>query len=120
MPYRLVGASGDVTFELRPGAPLVLGRALSSDLPVLDPTVSRRHAEVTIETAGVSIRDLGSSNGTFVNGNRITSARLAPGDRIIFGKVLFELRELSPVLIDDATAEGMRRVARAGTTIVRQ
>jgi adenylate cyclase len=120
MPYRLVSASGDVTFELRPGAPLVLGRALSSDLPVLDPTVSRRHAEVTIETAGVSIRDLGSSNGTFVNGNRITSARIAPGDRIIFGKVLFELRELSPVLIDDATAEGMRRVARAGTTIVRQ
>lgn len=120
MPYRLVSAGGDTTFELRPGAPLVLGRSLSSDLPVLDPTVSRRHAEVTVESGGITLRDLGSSNGTFVNGNRITSARVAPGDRLIFGKVLFELRELSPVLIDDATAEGMRRAARAGTTIVRQ
>ncbi|MFN8570658.1 MAG: adenylate/guanylate cyclase domain-containing protein [Gemmatimonadaceae bacterium] len=120
MPYRLVSASGEMTFELRPGAPLVLGRALSSDLPVLDPTVSRRHAEVAVESSGVTLRDLGSSNGTFVNGNRITTARVVPGDRLIFGKVLFELRELSPVLIDDATAEGMRRAARAGTTIVRQ
>jgi adenylate cyclase len=120
MAYRLVSASGEVTFELRPGAPLVLGRSLSSDLPVLDPTVSRRHAELNVESSGVAIRDLGSSNGTFVNASRVTSARIAPGDRVIFGKVLFELRELSSVLIDDATAEGMRRAARAGTTIVRQ
>ena len=120
MAYRLVSASGEVTFELRPGAPLVLGRALSSDLPVLDPTVSRRHAEMTVESSGITLRDLASSNGTFVNGNRITTARVVAGDRLIFGKVLFELRELSPVLIDDVTAEGMRRAARAGTTIVRQ
>ncbi|MBV6520619.1 MAG: hypothetical protein MNPFHGCM_00737 [Gemmatimonadaceae bacterium] len=120
MTYRLVSASGEVTFELRPGAPHVLGRALSSDLPVLDPTVSRRHAELTVESGGITLRDLGSSNGTFVNGNRITSARVVAGDRLIFGKVLFELRELSPVLIDDGTAESLRRAARAGTTIVRQ
>ncbi len=120
MSFRLISASGEVTFELRPGAPLVLGRALSSDLPVLDPTVSRRHAEMTVESSGITLRDLGSSNGTYVNGNRITTARVVTGDRLIFGKVLFELRELSAVLIDDHTAEGMRKAARAGTTIVRQ
>ena len=49
MPFRLVSADGQLSFELRAGLPLVLGRALSSDLPVLDPTVSRRHAELTIE-----------------------------------------------------------------------
>jgi adenylate cyclase len=120
MPYRLVSADGQLSFELRPGAPLVLGRALSSDLPVLDPTVSRRHAELMVEPVGVQLRDLGSSNGTFVNGARIANARLGAGDRIVFGKILFELRELSPLMIDDGTAETMRRTARAGTTIIRQ
>jgi adenylate cyclase len=123
MPYRMVSADGDLSFELRPGVPLVLGRALSSDLPVLDPTVSRRHAELQVESESVSLRDLGSSNGTFVNGigiPRDQTMRLTPGDRIVFGRVLFELRELSPVLVDDASAAGIRRAARAGTTIIRQ
>jgi adenylate cyclase len=120
MPYRLVSADGQLSFELRPGTPLVLGRALSSDLPVLDPTVSRRHAELVVEPHAVTIRDLGSSNGTFVNGDRVTSARVASGDRVVFGKMVFELRELSPVLIDDGSADRLRRAARAGTTIIRQ
>lgn len=120
MPYRLVSADGQLSFELRAGSPLVLGRALSSDLPVLDPTVSRRHAELTVEPNTVTLRDLGSSNGTFVNGDRVSTARLNAGDRIIFGKIVFELRELSPVMIDDGSAETMRRAARAGTTIIRQ
>jgi adenylate cyclase len=107
-------------FELRPGLPLVLGRALSSDLPVLDPTVSRRHAELTIEPSSVQIKDLGSSNGTFVNGSRVTATTLRTGDRVVFGKILFELQDLSPMLIDDGTAETKRRAARAGTTVIKQ
>jgi adenylate cyclase len=122
MPYRLVSADGQLSFELRAGSPLVLGRSLSSDLPVLDPTVSRRHAELVVEHSAVTVRDLGSSNGTFVNGSRIagTDTRLVAGDRVVFGKIVFELRELSPVLIDDGSAETLRRAARAGTTIIRQ
>ncbi|HEX6314225.1 MAG TPA: FHA domain-containing protein, partial [Gemmatimonadaceae bacterium] len=120
MPFRLVSADGQLSFELRAGLPLVLGRALSSDLPVLDPTVSRRHAELTIEPNSVQVRDLGSSNGTFVNGSRINASALRVGDRVVFGKILFELQGLSPVLIDDNTAELKRRAARAGTTVIRQ
>ncbi len=120
MPFRLVSADGQLSFELRPGMPLVLGRALSSDLPVLDPTVSRRHAELTVEPASVSLKDLGSSNGTFVNGSRVTATVLNAGDRVVFGKILFELRDMSPMLVDDRTAETKRRAARAGTTVIRQ
>lgn len=120
MTYRLVSADGQLSFELRPGTPLVLGRALSSDLPVLDPTVSRRHAELLVESSAVQVRDLGSSNGTFVNGDRITTARVGSGDHVIFGKMVFELRELSPMLVDDDSVEKVRRAARAGTTIIRQ
>src|SRR5688572_19731801 len=119
MPSRLVSADGQLSFELRAGLPLVLGRALSSDLPVLDPTVSRRHAELTIEPSSVQLKDLGSSNGTFVNGARVTATTLRMGDRVVFGKILFELHDLSPVLIDDGTAETKRRAARAGTTVIR-
>jgi adenylate cyclase len=119
MPFRLVSADGQLSFELRAGLPLVLGRALSSDLPVLDPTVSRRHAELTIEPAGVVIKDLGSSNGTFVNGARVTTTTIRMGDRVVFGKIHFELQELSSMLIDDGTAETKRRAARAGTTVIR-
>ena len=120
MPFRLVSADGQLSFELRAGLPLVLGRALSSDLPVLDPTVSRRHAELTIEPTSVVVKDLGSSNGTFVNGSRVTTTTLRMGDRVVFGKILFELQDLSPMLIDDGTAETKRRAARAGTTVIRQ
>ncbi|MBK6455106.1 MAG: FHA domain-containing protein [Gemmatimonadetes bacterium] len=119
MTYRLVSTDGNIQFELRPGMPMILGRALNSDLPVLDPTISRRHAEVTADHAGVAVRDLGSSNGTFVAGARVGTARLVGGERIVFGKVHFEVRELSPMLVDDASAESVRRVARAGTTIIR-
>ncbi|MFP5354948.1 MAG: FHA domain-containing protein, partial [Gemmatimonadota bacterium] len=120
MPYRIVTSDGNIQFELRPGMPMVLGRALNCDLPVLDPTISRRHAELTADAAGVSVRDLGSSNGTFVSGARIGTARLVGGEHITFGKVQFEVRELSPMLVDDASAENVRRAARAGTTIIRQ
>ncbi len=120
MAYRLVTTDGNIQFELRPGMPMVLGRALNCDLPVLDPTISRRHAELTADATGISVRDLGSSNGTFVGGTRIGATRLAGGDHITFGKVQFEVRELSPMLVDDASAEHVRRAARAGTTIIRQ
>jgi adenylate cyclase len=120
MPFRLVSADGQLSFELRAGLPLVLGRALSSDLPVLDPTVSRRHAELLVEGPGILLKDLGSSNGTFVNGGRVENATVGPGDRIVFGKILFELHDMGPMLIDDSTAETKRRVARAGTTVIRQ
>jgi adenylate cyclase len=120
MTLRLVSADGNITFELRPGLHLVLGRALSCDLPVLDPTVSRKHAELAVTANGIVVRDLESSNGTWYQGRRATDATLAPGERIVFGKVSFELRRHTELLIDDTTAELRRRAARAGTTIIRQ
>ena len=93
MVYKLISTEGEQTFELRSGAPLVVGRALNSDIPVFDPTISRKHAEVALDDDGVHVTDLGSSNGTFLNGARIDAARLSPGDVITFGKVAFRLKE---------------------------
>jgi adenylate cyclase len=96
MLYKLISTEGEQTFELRSGSPLVVGRALNSDIPVFDPTISRKHAEVACDESGVQVTDLGSSNGTFLNGARIDTARLSPGDVITFGKVAFRLREFTP------------------------
>lgn len=72
------------------GSLTTLGRDNSADIVVDDPGVSRRHSEVRVTTDGPhlvsSIRDLNSTNGTFVNGDRITSQRLHDGDRITIGR----------------------------------
>ena len=74
MPFKLTSTDGVHSYELRTGATLVVGRAPNSDIPIIDPTISRRHAEVECGDAGVTIRDLGSSNGTFVNGTRVDAS----------------------------------------------
>ncbi len=93
MPYRLVSLSGDQTYELPVGRSLVVGRGVSSDIAIYDPTISRRHAELTVGTDGVRVKDLGSSNGTCINGTRVSAGRLNPNDSITFGKVLFQLKD---------------------------
>ncbi|MEM9420243.1 MAG: ATP-binding protein [Planctomycetota bacterium] len=75
-------------FELPDHEPQQIGRS-SEALPLKDQTISRRHAEMTPDGGRWILRDLGSSNGTFVNGVRVTDARLLhPGDQIRAGTSL--------------------------------
>jgi adenylate cyclase len=91
MPFFLVSAEGGQSFELTAGDPQVVGRALTSDIPVFDPTISRRHAQLALGEHGIEVSDLDSSNGTFVNGTRVEKARISPGDVVSFGKVSFRI-----------------------------
>jgi FHA domain len=71
---------------------LTIGRDQGADLVLDDPGVSRNHARVTADAEGVVIEDLGSSNGTFVNGQALTAPqRLAEGDNIQLGTAILEL-----------------------------
>ena len=97
MAFKLISTEGDQQFELRAGVPLVVGRAPNSDIPIFDPTISRRHAELTCDAGGLQVRDLGSSNGTYLNGAQIQTGKVTPGDIVTFGKVAFRLREATPV-----------------------
>ena len=92
--FKLQSKSGEHSVDIVPGQTVVIGRAVTTDLPIYDPTVSRRHAELVHTNDGVTVRDLGSSNGTFVNGNRVTETSLSDGDAVTFGKVAFKLTEL--------------------------
>jgi adenylate cyclase len=115
MAFRLVSPDGDQVFELRRGAALTVGRALTSDVPLLDPTVSRRHASLVADESGIELSDLGSSNGTFVNGERVEHARITPGDVLTFGKLSFNVSQ------SDTSENGTdSSSARYAPTIVRQ
>ncbi|ONH23203.1 FHA domain-containing protein [Pseudofrankia asymbiotica] len=73
---------------LRPGR-MSVGRALTNDLVVGDLLASRRHAELTVGPGGVRVVDLGSANGTYVNGRRVERASLRAGDLIAIGHHMF-------------------------------
>jgi adenylate cyclase len=92
---KLIAESGLLSLEVTPGRKLVVGRADDCDLPLADSTVSRRHAELDLTPSGVRLRDLGSSNGTFLDGQRVSEAVARPGSRISFGRVGFELQEVA-------------------------
>ena len=81
--FKLLSTTGDQSVEFAVGRILVVGRAVASDFPIYDPTVSRRHAELTQRDGGVHVKDLGSSNGTFVGEERITEVVLSLGEPIV-------------------------------------
>jgi pSer/pThr/pTyr-binding forkhead associated (FHA) protein len=66
---------------------LILGRDLSNDIVVNDPEVSRRHARLILEEGGYILEDLGSTNGTFIRGQRLGAPLvLRPGETITIGE----------------------------------
>jgi DNA-binding NtrC family response regulator len=66
-------------------APLVLGRDMLCDITIEDPLVSRRHCEVVLEDGRAVLRDLGSSNATFLNGRPVREEAIETGDEIALG-----------------------------------
>ncbi|HTX58534.1 MAG TPA: FhaA domain-containing protein [Verrucomicrobiae bacterium] len=70
----------------------LVGRSEECDIFLVDPSVSRTHAVVEVDGAEPVVRDLGSTNGTFVNGDRIDTRALRSGDELTFGntKMRFE------------------------------
>ncbi|WP_055487267.1 DUF1707 and FHA domain-containing protein [Streptomyces sp. WMMB 322] len=81
-----------------PGShPYSIGRAPGSMLRLNHFTVSRTHAQLRATGDGWKLRDLGSSNGTWVNGSRVTgSVRVRPGDVVRFGQTGFRLAVAQP------------------------
>ncbi len=77
-----------IPFDLK-GAETIVGRLPECDIQLNSNTVSRKHARLSIEGSSYFLEDLGSGNGTFVNGKQITSrVPITPNDRIKFGNLL--------------------------------
>ncbi len=86
--FALIVASGPrrgLYWSLDEGTTKV-GRDPEDGIFLDDVTVSRHHAEFTVAGETLSVRDLGSTNGTYVNGSRAESAELISGDEVIIGR----------------------------------
>ena len=116
MHYRLIGVGNAYTFELSGSSLLSVGRSVTNDCAVVDPTISRKHADLKVTPGGVEVIDAGSSNGTYVNGVQIDKSLIVAGDEVTFGKVVFRLEEVAPARPAAAAAP----VRSGGATIVRQ
>jgi len=86
---------GATAVSLRLQAPLVVGRAAPSNVVLSAPRLSRRHASFVWESEGVFVEDLGSTNGTFVDGERVERLRLSDGDEVSFGGVVAVLQTVT-------------------------
>ena len=85
----LAGIYGTSVFTLS-GQTMVAGREPTCDIALTDDTTSsRRHARFTVAGTSVIVRDEGSSNGTLVNGQKITEQALSPGDEVQIGSTRF-------------------------------
>ncbi|HEY3357365.1 MAG TPA: DUF4388 domain-containing protein [Polyangia bacterium] len=111
-------------FPLRMDREIIVGRSSDLDMVLVEDMVSRKHAKIATAGGQVVIQDLGSTNGTFVNGEKIKKVRLKEGDRILIGTSILKLVTLngrSPgVITSEAEARSrmeqsaQRRTSAAG------
>jgi pSer/pThr/pTyr-binding forkhead associated (FHA) protein len=69
----------------------VVGRQSGCDVRLEMPWISRRHCCLALVCDGVAVRDLGSTNGTRINGRRVSAGRLRPGDELTIGHARYRL-----------------------------
>lgn len=78
-------------FPLADGSPVIVGRSSDLDMVLVEEMVSRKHARIELRGGVVHVEDMGSTNGTFVNGERIDRASLVEGDRLLIGTSILKL-----------------------------
>lgn len=76
-----------VTFRLPPGSVKTIGRSPGAEFIVEAALVSRLHCQLMATADSLQLKDLGSTNGTFVNGKRVKTAELKDGDKLSVGRL---------------------------------
>ncbi len=89
-------------FPLIQGRDIHIGRSNDLDMVLAEDMVSRRHARITYQNDEIIIEDLASTNGTFVNGEKIKRAKLREGDRVLIGTSILKV----------VVSEGVRRTTK--------
>src|SRR5450432_2983613 len=78
-------------FPIATDKQILVGRSSDLDMVLVEDMVSRKHARIAMQGDQIWIEDLGSTNGTFVNGEKIKRARLKEGDRVLIGTSILKL-----------------------------
>ena len=106
MPFEIMFTEGPEKGRksiLRPNQGTILGRSPSANVMVHDQNVSRNHCVIRVEDDHCVIEDLGSTNGTYVNGQRTVESELRPGDFVRIGVNRFQLLGESQLISTDTT-----------------
>ena len=104
--WRLVRQGEHAPFEVSGDS--IVGRSRQADLCLQEGFVSRRHARLWLESGRLMVEDLGSANGTFVNGKRLSKpSRLAPGDCVTFDTFDYFVEAIAPRFQGDPNATGL-------------
>ena len=91
--YLLVSTRGSRAVQFDLGGPLIgIGRASDNDVIVDDPMVSRHHCQLMLQHGAYGFTDLGSRNGSTVNGQPVSQIALGPGDIIRIGDTQIEFQ----------------------------
>jgi serine/threonine-protein kinase len=115
MPFLLLKTADGRFAETPVPDSLVIGRSSTAGLRVEDDLVSRRHAEITRENGDYVLRDLGSSNGTQLNGMPITVTALAFGDEITLGRTRLLFVQDAPSALIGETVAGYQVLEQIGS-----
>jgi pSer/pThr/pTyr-binding forkhead associated (FHA) protein len=98
-------------FPLRMNREIIIGRSSDLDMVLVEDMVSRRHAKISSSEAEIFIQDMGSTNGTFVNGEKIAGrAQLHEGDRILVGTSIIKVVAVDAQTANQSEAEARRRL----------
>lgn len=92
----LSGSSAGQTYELKVETTTV-GRVEDNAFQIADPSVSSHHCEILLKGSEVVIRDLNSTNGSFINGEKISEAALKPGQTLRLGQIELRIDDGSPL-----------------------
>jgi hypothetical protein len=92
---------------------IVIGRGSDLDMVLVEDMVSRRHAKISTHNGVITIEDLNSTNGTFVNGERIRRTTLEEGDRILIGTSIIKLVAVDSAAVSDREARSRLQAASA-------
>ncbi len=78
-------------FPIVPEKQIIVGRSSDLEMVLVEDMVSRKHAKIQMQADQIWIEDLGSTNGTFVNGEKVKKARLKEGDRVLIGTSILKV-----------------------------
>jgi pSer/pThr/pTyr-binding forkhead associated (FHA) protein len=104
------------------GKRIIIGRGANADIVIIDPKISREHAELSFSGNGYTVTDLGAQNGILVNDNKVKQKKLADNEKVVIGQTVFKYNIIEVALnselevYSEESAELETKISKVGKT----